>query len=176
MRSSRAYSIAARVSILVGSGACLRTHQQARTGNRREGHRRQQFGIVAQTMLRIGAGPGEIENKLAARMGFAEQRHRSREISCGVFHHEMLGLPAGAWRGASGFLQRQQKFVPQKRLGAAGKRIPTLRIDLRNAVEKSRRREASRVGSARFGVGLGFQFAPSICRHRAPPCIRCRPR
>src|ERR1700685_1544306 len=90
-------------------------------------------------MLRIGAGPGEIEHKLAARMRFAEQRHRGREISRGIFQHEMLGLPAGARRGASGFFQRQEKFVPQKRLCAGGQRIPTLRINLRNAVEESRR-------------------------------------
>jgi hypothetical protein len=51
----------------------------------------------------------------------------------------MFGLPAGARSGASGFFQSQEKFVPQEGLRTAGERIPTLRINLRNAIEESRR-------------------------------------
>jgi hypothetical protein len=45
----------------------------------------------------------------------------------------MLGVPAGTRRGAPGFFQSEEKFVPQERLCAAGQRIPALRINLRNA-------------------------------------------
>src|SRR5271168_4411470 len=100
-------------------GVELRTQQETRTRNGRERHRRQQLRVVAQTLLRIGAGPREIENELAPRVRFAKQWQRGRELSGGIFNDEMLRTPAGARRGAAGFLQRQEKLVPQEGLRGA---------------------------------------------------------
>src|ERR1700723_106581 len=72
-------------------------------------------------------------------MRLEEQRQGSGGDPLGIIHDEMLRCPARAPRGASGLLQGQEKFVAQKRLRGPCQRIPALRVDLRDAVEKSRR-------------------------------------
>ena len=78
-------------------------------------------------------------------------------------------VPAGARHGAARLLQGQQEFVTQKGLSGARQRVPTPRINLRDAVEESRFASRSRGGGARFDVGLGlhpFQIFIGVeCRH-----------
>ena len=57
----------------------------------------------------------------------------------GIVDDEVSWDPSGARRGASGFLQRREEFVPQEGLRRPRQRVPAVRVDLRNAVEKSRR-------------------------------------
>ena len=57
--------------------------------------------------MRLKPGARLSENELAARVGLAIQRHGRRGPAVGVIDDEMLGYPAGARRGAAGFLQRQ---------------------------------------------------------------------
>jgi len=51
-------------------------------------------------------------------MGFDIQRHRACQ-SLSVKSGKVLRRPAGAIRGAAGFVQRVQEFMPQKRVAAA---------------------------------------------------------
>ena len=89
-------------------------------------------------MLRIGIGPGKIEHELTARVRFSVQGQGAHGSAVGIVDDEVPGGPAGARHGAAGFFERQEKFVAQERLSAAGQGIPARRIDLSNAVEKPR--------------------------------------
>ena len=174
-----ACSMAARIRILRRRlGVCPGTYQQARTGNRSEGHRGQQFRVVAAGRAAHRRRPRK--NRIRIRRGNALcETAASPPPSCsrGIFEHEMLRIPAGARRGASGFFQRQEKFVPQEGLCV----LPASAFQRRASIcamllEESRRSRSVTRGQRAVRRGSRPQFVPGICRHRAPPCSRCRPR
>src|ERR1700721_1316936 len=76
-------------------------------------------------------------------MSLAGQGQGAEQVSPRIVDHEVPWGPTGARHGAAGLLQCQEKFVAQKRLtlaktSRAEKRIPAGRIDLCDAVQKSR--------------------------------------
>ena len=153
--------------------------QQPRAAHRREGHGRQQFRVVLEAMLRVGVGPGEIEHEFAARMRLAVQaawpptaRRRASSITqmprrssrCAARRSRIAPARAGI-RGAGTAAPR------------AGQRIPTRRVDFRDAVEEcAPGREVTRGRTRGLTCGSASMLVPDICPHRAPPCSRCRPR
>ncbi len=130
---------AIRILVAALASACELTSRRG-PGNRREGHRRQQLRVVAQTLLRIGAGPGEIENELAARNAICGTA-ASRPPESPAESSTTRCLGSQPVRGAAHPDSSSASRNSCRRNGCAraGQRIPTLRIDLRNAVEESRR-------------------------------------
>ena len=129
-----------------------------RAGHGRERHRRQEFRVVLDPVLRIRIRPGEIEHELAARMSLAIQRQCAHQPAAGVVRDQMLRRPSGPRRGAAGFLEREQEFMPQERLTlAAGECVPLGRVDLGDAPQESRPARASRVSGAGLEMLLGVE-------------------
>ena len=112
--------------------------EKTRTANRSERHGGQQFRVVGQAVLRIGVGPGKIEDEFAARVRLAVQGHAALDFSFRILDHQVPRRPAGARYGAARLLERQEKFMAQEGLAFPQKRVPTGRIDLCDAVQKSR--------------------------------------
>src|SRR5271168_1839497 len=91
-------------------------------------------------------------------MRLAEQGHGGHRNTVGIIDDNMPGSPARARRGAPGFLERQEELVPHEGLRRTRQRVPNLRVDLCDAVEKSRRP----VGHAWAARGLAWDSA-SVC-------------
>src|SRR5277367_5247513 len=72
-------------------------------------------------------------------MRLTEKRHGRDRGAVRIFDDQMLRGPAGARHGAARFFQCEEKLVPQERLRGTRQAVPFQRIDLRDAVEKSRR-------------------------------------
>ena len=81
-------------------------HEQARTGDRGEGHGGLQLRIVAAAGALIGVGPGVIEDIFAIGVGFQIAGHAGGDAASGVLEDEMLRQPAGSARRRSALFQR----------------------------------------------------------------------
>ncbi len=112
-----------RRTVQVGS------HQQPRAGGRREGNAHGQLRVVVAAEMRIGLGPGEIEDKLAVGMGLDEGRSCRGEALV-ILQGHVGGRPAAAGTYATGVLQGRQELVPQEGHVGACQRIPGLPIQL----------------------------------------------
>src|SRR5580692_1390766 len=71
-------------------------------------------------------------------MSLAVQGQGAEQVSPRIVDHEVPRGPTGARHGTAGLLQCQEEFVAQKGLAFSEKRIPAGRIDLCDAVQKSR--------------------------------------
>src|ERR1700679_4244442 len=110
-------------------------------------------------------------------MSLAVQGQGAEQVSPRIVDHEVPRGPTGARHGAAGLLECQKKFVAQKRLtlaktSRAEKRIPAGRIDLCDAVQKSRaaghawRTRGSTKGSA--SARSRYLSAPSAAMQPVP--------
>ena len=109
--SSRSVSVAAGLQqerLALGSARSV-AHEQARAGDRREGHGGLQLRIIVAAGALIGVGPGMVEDILAVGVGFQIAGHAGGDAACGVLQHEMLRQPAGLPRGRSALFQRVKK-------------------------------------------------------------------
>ena len=91
--------------------------RDAGAGHRRERNRRQQLGVVVQSVALVGLGPGPVKHVFTARMRFQIQRHRPDQ-GIAVMRQQVLRLPAGAGAGAAGVVQGMQEGMRQHRLCA----------------------------------------------------------
>ncbi len=109
-----------------------RPHQQARAGGRGEGHAHRQFRVVRTAEVRVGLGPGEIEDELAVGMGLDEGRRGGRQPRI-IVQGEVDRGPAGVWAHAPRVLESRQELMAQKRHLGALQRVPGLAVQLIDA-------------------------------------------
>ena len=93
--------------------------ENAWAADRRERHGVEQFGIVVESDLGIGIGPGEVEHELAVGMMLFVERGRGDGFAVVVFKQAVGGHPAMALAYATAGLERRKKPVPNERLPAA---------------------------------------------------------
>ena len=77
-------------------------HEAAATGDRREGHGRQQFRVVGSTRAFIGVGPALVEHELAARVHLGIERHGGAQAAIVAADQEVARDPAGVRRRRAG--------------------------------------------------------------------------
>ncbi len=101
--------------------------QQPGAGHRGEWNRGQQLGVVAQAVALEGVGPRVVENILTARVRLQVERGGGSQRMVSP-QRKIMRRPAGAWRGAAGFMQRAQERMAQEGL-LARQRVPLLGVD-----------------------------------------------
>ena len=140
--SRRAYSPVVRINAAVMEVHRRPIHQQAWPAHRGERYRREELRIVAQSVLGICIGPGEVEHELPSGMRLAEQGQCAEHPAVRILQHQMRGVQPVRGVVQPDCSRPAEEFVAQERRWPRGRhqRIPTGRVNLGDAVEKSRAR------------------------------------
>ena len=104
-------------------------HQQARTGDRRERHSSQQFGVIALTQLRQILPPALVKHELAPGVVLQVSGQGGQQAAL-IAHHPIGGLPTGASADTTTVFEGHQKFVAQERALRALQRVPLTGLDV----------------------------------------------
>lgn len=128
--------------------------QQARTGDRGEGHPYQQLRVVADTGPLAGVGPAPVEHVFAVRVRLHIGRQRRAQPPLRIAQHAMSRAPAGSGRHAVAVFQRGQESMTQEWLGGRQQGVPLGGVDIgkggkrldRHARQSGARRKASEAG------------------------------
>jgi hypothetical protein len=78
-------------------------------------------------------GPAMVEHIFALAVGLEISGHRGGDRSVLALDQDRRGRPAGAVADASRLLQRRQERVTEEGIAVAGKRVPGLGVERRNA-------------------------------------------
>jgi hypothetical protein len=91
-----------------------------------------------------------IKYIFALAMRFCISGHRASQLAIVSIYQDRQRLPATAFADASGFFERRQKRVGQKRIAVSGTRIPLRGINPGDALFNARGHLRHRV------AGIGF--------------------
>ena len=153
--------------------------QQARTGDRGEGHPYQQLRVVADTGPLAGVGPAPVEHVFAVRVRLHIGRQRRAQPPLQIAQHAMSRAPAGSGRHAVAVFQRGQESMTQEWLGGRQQGVPLGGVDIgkggkrldRHARQSGARRKASEAGRWKKAPG-GPAMKPPFTKRRLRSILR----
>ncbi len=111
--------------------------QEARPGDRREGHCGDELGVVIQARTFIGICPGPVKHVLAVRVTFQVQRYGAEQTTALrplCLQQEVVRGPAGLRVHAPGLFQQRQKSVAHEGIVSARQAVPLVGCNLVKAV------------------------------------------
>src|SRR5208282_5867591 len=110
--------------------------EQARPGDRREGDRDLQLGVIAPAGALVRLGPAVIEDIFAVGVALEVHGCRGDEPARLVLHDEVAGQPAGLAAGRAALLEGREEGVADARVVGAGDGVPRLGLDLGDALDE----------------------------------------